>query len=377
MLDLAFKNITRQRVRIILTVIGITIGIAAIVALGSISEGINNMINEEMKFIGGTITVHEKTGEGLFGMEGSKITKEETEQIKDISGIKDVIPYAFKLGKIIPGAGIQGTIIGINPEDINYFRGMGAGLDSGRGLESGDNFQVIVGYTYAKNNELEVGDYIELEKEEFEVVGIIKQMGTETDNVIVMPLDTMMNLYDLDYYSGLIVVPEDIAKVETAAENIESEFEDFEASTPKEITSQLSTVIDTLRVFTLGIGSIAAIVGGLGVMNTMVMSVMERRREIGIMKAVGATKRFIVIQILTESMMISFIGGLIGLSFGILGNFGLKALAETTNIGKYAQVTPNLAIGSLVFAVLLGIIGGLYPAWSASKLDPIEALRYE
>lgn len=376
MIDLAYKNITRQKTRVILTMIGITIGIAAIVALGSISEGINKMIEEELEFMGGTIMVYEKDAGGLMGMEGSEITKEEIEQLRDVSGVEDVIPFTFKIGKIIPGQGIQETIMGINPEDIDYFIGLGMTLDSGRELESGDTFHVMLGYVHADSNELEIGDYLEIKDEEFEIVGILEEMGNEDDNSIMMPLDTMMDLYNMDYYGGAIVVPEDVAKVESVSENIESDFEDLEASSSKEIASQMSSVVDTLRVFTLGIGSIAAIVGGLGVMNTMIMSVMERRREIGIMKAVGATRKFIITQILTESLMISLIGGIIGLLFGVLINYGLRALSGS-NIVKYTQVTPGLAVGSLFFVVFLGIIGGLYPAWSASKVDPIEALRYE
>jgi putative ABC transport system permease protein len=136
----------------------------------------------------------------------------------------------------------------------------------------------------------------------------------------------------------------------------------------------MSRIVDMISIFTIGISSIAAIVGGLGVMNTMIMSVLERKREIGIMKAIGATNKFVLTQILVESVMISLIGGVLGLLIGGVGSYSLRFISSGL---ANARVTINLAIGSLSFAVFLGLFGGLYPAWSASKLNPIEAIRYE
>lgn len=373
MFDLALKNIFRQKTRTTLTVIGIVIGIGAIVALGSISEGINNMISRELEFVAGTITITLKEGGGLMGY-GGEIEKPVADDLEQISGVKEVIPMAIKIGAIVPMHGIEHVIVGMDPEWQEYFEGRGIGIESGRMLEAGDEYVALLGYRYADESMLTPGDTLELEDEDFEVVGVLEEMGTEDDTMVILPIDTMMDVYELDNYNSIIVIPEDITKVDSLAEEIEETFEDLNALTAKEIAKQTGDIVNSIRIFTLGIASVAAIVGGLGVMNTMIMSVLERRREIGIMKAIGATSRFVLTQILMESMLISLIGGLAGVFIGWLGSLSLGMLSGGM---AYAEVTPQLIVGSLTFALALGAVGGVYPAWQAAKLDPIEALRYE
>lgn len=373
MIDLAIKNILRVKTRTILTTFGILIGITAIVALGSISEGINAMISEELEFLGGTIWVTSEGAGGFMSMQ-SEIGQEELDELEDFSGVKEVVPIGWVMGEIVPLEGVEYVIGGIDPEKQDFFIGKGIDLEAGRGLESTDEFSALLGYVYAENNDLEVGDTVELEEEEFEVVGILQEMGNEDDNAIIIPLQTMMDVYEMDDYSAAFVVPEDISKIELLAEDIEDEFVDLEAQTTAELANQVSQIVDTMRLFTLGIAGISAIVGGLGVMNTMIMSITERKKEIGIMKAVGATNKFILTQILLESVIITLIGGILGLILGSLGSYSLRFLSENL---AHATVTPQLAIGSLTFAIFLGLLGGFYPAWKAAKLDPIEAIRYE
>jgi len=375
LIDLALKNILRTRARTGLTAFGVLIGITAIVALGSISEGINVMINEELEFLGGTIMVTSKEAGGIMmGFSGSEITSEELDELESFSGVKEVVPLTFAIGEIVPMEGPEYVIIGVDPAQQEFYVGKGIELDSGRELESNNEYSVLLCYEYAENHDLEVGDTLEFEEEDFEVIGILEPGVADQDNIIVMPLGAMMDVYDLDSYGAAYVVPEDVGKIESLAEDIEDDFDDFAAQTQAEIAKQASQIVDTIRIFTLGIAGISAVVGGLGVMNTMIMSIMERRREIGIMKAVGATNRFILTQILTESMIITLIGGFLGLILGSVGSYSLRFISEGL---ATAAVTPQLALGALSFAMLLGLFGGFYPAWKAAKLDPMEAIRYE
>lgn len=375
MIDLAIKNIFRQKTRTALTIIGILIGIGTVVALGSISEGIYTQITEEMEFMGGTIMVYTKESSGFMtGFEGSEVTEDDVEEFEDFSGVKEVIPYVMRMGQIEIGQGPTMMIFGIYPEDIDFFRTRGTELDSGREIEAGDTYQVLIGYEYAERNGFEVGDSIELKKESFEIVGIIESASTDIDNSIIIPIDTMMDVYNMDNFKSLFITPEDISKVEVVAEDLKSSFDDFEFVTSTDLIKQMGQIIDMIRFFTIGISSIAAVVGGLGVMNTMIMSILERRREIGIMKAIGATNRYVLTQILIESVMISLIGGLVGILIGGLGSYSLRFVSAGL---ATAKVTINLVVGGLLFAISLGLIGGLYPAWKAAKLDPIEAIRYE
>jgi len=375
MIDLAIKNIFRQKTRSALTIIGILIGIGAVVALGSISEGIYNQITEEMEFMGGTIMVYSKESSGFMtGFEGSEITEEDVEEFEDFSGIKEVIPYVMRMGEIAIGQGPPMMIFGIDPEDIDFFVSRGTELDSGRIIETGDTYQALIGYGYAERNGFEVGDSIELKKNSFEVVGIVESTLTDIDNAIIIPVDTMMDIYNMDNYKSLFITPEDVSKIDAVAEDLKSSFDDFEFVTSADLIKQMASIVDMIRFFTIGISSIAAVVGGLGVMNTMIMAVLERQREIGIMKAVGATNKFVLTQILIESVIISLIGGLVGIMVGGLGSYSLRFVSGGL---ATAEVTVNLVIGGLLFAVSLGLVGGLYPAWKASKLDPIEAIRYE
>ncbi len=376
MLDLAFKNIKRQKTRTFLTVLGIVIGIAAIVALGSFAEGINIMVQEELEPIAGKIMVIQKGSGGyMTGFQGSDITDEQIENIKSIAGLEDVVPMSMYIGKMVPMRGPEWVVIGIDITKGRYFVGENIEMHDGRDFVEGETGVVTIGKTIADRYNLEVGDYFTVKNDDFEIIGIYELTNVgDVDTGIIMPIEDMHNLLDTDTYQMVFVIPEDVRETEIIAEKIEDEDEMLSAVTEKEMSREVSQVVDQIRIMTFGIGAIAAVVGGLGVMNTMIMAVMERRREIGVMKAVGATNRMVLQQILTESALISLIGGFIGLFLGMLASFGMTGF---TGGFVTAAVTPLLAATAIGFAFLLGIIGGLYPAWKAGKLDPVEALRYE
>jgi len=380
MFRLALKNISRQKTRTALTIIGIVIGIAAIVALGSISEGLRVRISQSLEQASGLITVIEESNQGLFtGMSNSELTQETVDEIMNIDGIRDSTAALYRMGYMEEGGIHFGSPdlfeSGVDPEKIELFTTESAILAEGELLEESDNDYAMVGWTLSEKFNLEIGDTVTVEERDFLIKGIYEELGDPgLDSGIIIPIDIAQELFETDTYSIVIVYPEDIDEVEDLANNIEDSVEGVSAFTTAEFAKQIGQIIDQISIFTIGIAGISAIVGGLGVMNTMIMSVMERRREIGVLKAIGATNRYVLTLILIESALISFIGGLIGLGVGFAGS---KVLGIVTQGQAEGIVTFNLALYSILFALFLGIVGGLYPARRASKLSPVEALRYE
>lgn len=374
MLDLAYKNIMRQRTRTILTAMGILIGIGAIVALGSIAEGIDVAVQSGLELTAGKITVIEKDA-GFFGFMG-ELTDEDLDVVESIGGIKDIVPILMYMEGLVIMQGPEWWAIGIDPSKAHYFVGENVEMYDGRAIEADETGVAEVGKTFAETRNIEVGDFWTIVDEDFEIVGIIEKTGiSDVDGGIMLNFDDLMDVTDSDSYQMLYVVPDDVKDTEKIAEDIEDASERLDALTSTELARQAGQIVDQIRIFTFAIGAIAALVGGLGVMNTMIMAVMERRREIGVMKAIGATNGMVLRQILTESALISLMGGVGGVILGIVGSFVVGGIFGGGQIT--AIVTPGLALTGILFALILGLVGGFYPARKASKLDPVVALRYE
>jgi putative ABC transport system permease protein len=372
--DIAFKNIMRQRTRTILTTLGILIGIGAIVALGSIAEGLDAAVQGSLELTAGKITVMDAES-GIFGM-GGELTLDDVELIEGLSGVKEVVPMNWYAASIEIFQGPEWVAVGVPPDKIEYLIGENTEFDEGREFDEGESGVAVVGKTISERYDVHIGDTWEIGEEEFEIVGVTEETGiSDIDTSIAVPFDDMQDILGSEEFQMIYVIPDDVKDTEKVAEEIEDASDKFNALTSQELARQASAIVDQIRIFTFGIGAIAAFVGGLGVMNTMIMAVMERRREIGVMKAIGATNRMVLQQIITESAMISFLGGVGGILLGILGALLLSNVIGGGQIT--ATVTPGLALTGLSFALFLGIIGGLYPARKAAGVDPVEALRYE
>ena len=373
MLDFAFKNIMRQRTRTFLTTLGILIGIGAIVALGSIAEGLDKAIQDGLELTAGKITVMEAST-GIFGM-GGEFDDTDVEAIEAISGVERVIPIIYYAADI-SYTGPAWIAIGIDPEDMDYMIGENREFDEGRPIDDDETGVAIIGSTISQRYSVEVGDIWEIKEDEYEIIGVLEETAiSDIDTAIAVPFEDLQDTLDTDTYQMMYVVPDDIKDTERIAEDIEDTNDEYSALTSQDLARQAGEIVDQVRIFTFGIGAIAAFVGGLGVMNTMIMSVMERRREIGVMKAIGATNRMVLQQIITESALISLLGGIGGILLGLIGALLLSNIIGAGAIT--ATVTPTLAATGLGFALFLGIVGGAYPARKASMVDPVEALRYE
>ena len=397
---LSINNLRRRKLRSWLTMLGIFIGIAAVVALISLGQGLQNAIESQFESFGSDkIIIQER---GLQGPPGSgtskstKLTENDIETIKKVKGVEGVAGIITKTAKVeydteINFVFIQG--VPLVPEEkrvLSFYD-----VESGRDLKDGDKKKAVVGVRYTEGKVFEkkigTGDKIKIENQDFEIIGVLERFGNPfDDSSVFIPKETAKEIYGIDDEESVIY-----AKVENFEEidNVKAEIEralrkernekegkeTFEVSTSEQILESFSNVFGIVQAVLVGIAAISLIVGGVGVANTMYTSVLERTKEIGTMKAIGAKNSDIMFLFLIESGLLGLIGGVIGVLIGL----GLSKLAEyfaTVQLGTnllQASTSTSLIIGALIFSFLIGAISGVLPAFQASKLKPVDALRYE
>jgi putative ABC transport system permease protein len=263
----------------------------------------------------------------------------------------------------------------------------------GRLLEDGDTKKVLLGWNYYKDDsifgrEVVPGKSILINEEEFLVVGIIEKKGSFIfDNIIVMNDDDVVELFDYGDDVDLIAVKvkdkdliektkENIEKLMRQRRDVEKGKEDFEVSTPEAMLSTVNSVLGGVQAFIVIIASISILVGAVGIVNTMTTSVLERKKEIGIMKAVGAKNSQIFLQFLIESGLLGLVGGLIGCLAGVgIGVVGVMGINSWIGSEMAPSVDFVLVGGALVGSFLIGAVAGIVPAMNAAKENPVEALR--
>ncbi|NIO22776.1 MAG: FtsX-like permease family protein [Candidatus Aenigmarchaeota archaeon] len=372
MLDLALKDLKEHKVRTILTALGIFIAITAIVSLGSISAGVNELIassgilGSDYVFVMKSFEISEMIGPGgAYQIED--IEADTLEELKSLSGVDRVVPIiARQFGGFF-------EVDGLDMDNVDMFGAENLEFKEGGWPENEDRGAAL-GFLPASMLDVVVGDYITLNKKEVEVMGIFEEGSGAYDLVILMPYDYADEIYETEGGATQIIIePEDVTLVEEIKQTIEDEHDDLDAMTMEDALSMMEEVTGTLNIMTFGIGFIASIVAAIGIIITMYTSVLERRRQLGIMKAVGALRRTILIQILQEGLLLSVASSVlaVGISFffvDLLNNVLLGGI-------NLAVITPVLAIGAVAYGVLLTVISSLYPAWIAVKTDPIKAIR--
>ncbi|MFN3528128.1 MAG: ABC transporter permease, partial [Candidatus Altarchaeaceae archaeon] len=311
MIDLIIRNLIEYKTRTFLTTLGVIIAIAAIISLCSISEGIQNLAENSVSMIGGLIIVSE-AGESLtYSMSStpyiqSKIDIETKEEIENIEGVERVAPVVFKQ---FPGGYI---VRGIDLKDLDMFHLENLKLKDG-GWMKDEEYEVVVGSETAKIHNLEVNDVIKLGNNEFTVIGILEKTDTIVDYATITSLKVAQKAFDINYFSMLIVKPENPDNVEIIKEEIERIYDNLQASTQKDMIKKMEEAISNVRIFTMGIGIITAIVAAIGIFNTISMSVSSRIKDFGIMKGIGAERKTIIYLVVGEGIIIAIIGGVIGI----------------------------------------------------------------
>ncbi|MGC9517305.1 MAG: ABC transporter permease [Methanomicrobiales archaeon] len=377
-IGLIVKNPFRNKTRSSLAIIGIAIGIATIVALGLITGGLKESTENTLKSGGAEITVIQ---DGTDGFLSGSIDKERVTDIKNISGIKDT-------------AGILRTSVRLEDDSSSSFGPGGftvSGMESNKlylaGIENvngtvfseGDKNEMIMGKTAAQNLNKTVGDTITIFNEEFKITGIFESGNFITDAGAYISLDKLQNLTENeDKVSTIAVKINDNANATEVGNAIENAYPDELATTSSaDQLGRINQGLSFIDTATWAISLLAIIIGGVGVINTMIMSVYERTREIGVLKAVGWRGRRILGMILGESIVLTLIAALVGIVLGIVGVEVLLSITPSTQGILEPAYSLELFIRALGIAFLVGIIGGIYPAFRASRLAPTEALRYE
>jgi len=397
---LGVNNLKRRRLRSWLTMLGIFIGIAAVVALISLGQGLQAAVTAQFASLSTDKLTIQNAGTG-FGPPGStaieKLNDHDVKVIERVSGVEYVIPRLIRNGLIKFNDNINFYYLGSLPDDEKQaeliYESFAIDVEKGRLLKPTDSGKVVLGNNIAKkerfDKEIEVGNKILIRDEEFEVIGIFEKASTFTLNdAILMTEDDLKDLLDIgDEIDMIIVQVKDSKDIEQVAERIERAMrrdrsldkgeEDFSVQTPLEALSTVNTILISVNAVVIGIAMISLIVGGIGIANTMYTSVVERKKEIGTMKAVGAKNSDILTVFLIESGLLGLVGGIIGVLIGS----GIALL--TANIANnffgndiiLVNISLPLIISSVVFSFLIGVLSGAIPSYQASKLRPVEALR--
>ena len=366
MWDMMAREFGRHKLRTTLTILGITIGIFLVVSVSSFSEGITVFVNDQLSVTKGLVIITNADTPG-FMIQMSEIDEDYLPEIESISGVDFAAPLLMQITD-------AGSTIGTDPDAPDVYTGVNIDLEDGMEFAQG-MYEVDLGYNYADAHDYSVGDYMKIEGKELEVVGIMMESGdTDIDNSIIMDYSVLQEITGKEGILTMITVkPLTTDDGDFIEQYVNDNYDDLQAQTDRSISESVNDMLSQLSIMIFAIGSIAAIISGIVIMNVMIMSVRERRREIGTMKAVGATNRQILFEFMTESLTISVVGGLLGL---ILSFFGVMFLNSFLG-SELATITPRLAVAAIGFAAGIGLISGILPARQASGLDPIKALRYE
>jgi putative ABC transport system permease protein len=418
-LKLAINILLHSKLRSWLTIIGIVIGVAAIVAIVSIGEGAQVSINSRLGGLGADIITvspgFERASGGFRGFDGGggrgETTTKDTKNLtqKDIQVIKSVPGVAFVNGIVSGRADMtylaETSSVSVQGVDPSAWRNMiTTELNSGRYLDPGDTNVVVIGNRVANSifkQPIALNRGVLIGGKTFKIVGILKSsggggFGGGGDNAVYMPLSAAREILDgkggtiLDSISIKVSNPDDVLIVanETDAKlmlsrHVTSKTKDFTVTSAQQIQQNVQSITQTFTTFLAAIAAVSLIVGAVGVANTLFTSVLEKTREIGIMKAIGARNFDVMMIFLLNSALVGLAGGLMGIALGagissVLPNLisRLPGLGGGPS-GLQTVIPISLLVETIVGSVLIGMIAGAIPAYRASKLKPVDALRYE
>ncbi len=399
-IKMALQGMLGNKLRTMLTLLGIIIGVGAVIAMVSLGFGMKENIANNISKLGSNLLMIQSGGRTASGAriasgEGAKLTYEDMQaiekQIDGITGISATVSSSYQLV-----AGNQNSTSRVEGTTPSAAEVSALEVEEGRFITDRDmnsrSRVAVVGTTIVENLYPDgdpIGKTLRINKAPFQIVGVLKSKGTsgmgqDQDDIVYIPLTTAQNrMMGITHVHRITIAAED----ENTINDVQAEVEELlrtrhkikeggdDDFTVRNMAAIMETMMETANNITLLLGCIAAIsllVGGIGIMNIMLVSVTERTREIGIRKALGATYRDILLQFLIEAMVIGIVGGSMGVVVGVAASYVISAFA-----GWNTVISVSAIVIAVVFSVGIGLFFGIYPARKAALLDPIDALRYE
>ncbi|MDQ0201477.1 ABC transporter permease [Neobacillus ginsengisoli] len=382
-IKMALKSIKSNKLRAVLTMLGIIIGVSSVIVLVSIAQGSTKNVTSQINQLGTNLLTINSTGSDIT------LTEDKINKLSKLNGVNAVSPVVS--GRVTVKKEKTSSQVSLTGTNAAYESVRGAKVNQGRFITDLDveyrQKVVVLGSDTASTffgTDNPVGQYIQIEGTSFKIIGVLaskgSSLGQSGDDVVIVPLSTGERVVGTTTISQVYLQGKSQDHMDFVMTEVEMEMaslypnksDSYSVTNQQDLMNTMSSVSNTMTMMLGGIASISLLVGGIGIMNIMLVSVSERTKEIGIRKAIGAKRRDVLLQFLIEAVVLSSMGGVIGIFAGL-------------GIGKIVSTFMNMSISystsvmllSFLFSLVVGVVFGVFPANKASKLNPIQALRYE